>query len=195
MGSLVIRRHESQQKYGRSWTRENFLDVAHQLAQRSPMLVPSPSRDLAQFAVLEDQFCKDFKCCGISLENLHDLLHHFEECHVRVDSEYGDDDDLPFDFMDEDMDYSDDNQNFSSSLSADDQSDRAAAVNLSFADLAFLRAHVASLDRKDSSQISIPPVHLPATAVTTPLPQLSLRGSISQESSSTTKPLPPLLPP
>lgn len=76
---------------------------------RSPM-VASPSRDLAHFAGLEDKFCKDFACCGVTLENLHDLLQHFEECHVRVESDVEDDEDLPFEFesMDEmDTDMSD----------------------------------------------------------------------------------------
>ncbi|KAI8971553.1 hypothetical protein BDF20DRAFT_885091, partial [Mycotypha africana] len=30
---------------------------------------------------LEKKFCKDFSCCGLNLENLHDLLEHFEEYH------------------------------------------------------------------------------------------------------------------
>ncbi|KAJ3206708.1 Transcriptional regulator of ribosomal biogenesis proteins [Dinochytrium kinnereticum] len=170
---------------GRSWTRENFLDVALQLYQRSPMLVPSPSRDLAQFAVLEDKFCKDFKCCGNSLENLHDLLHHFEECHVRVDSEFGDDDDLPFDFMDEDMDQSDDAQDHNLASSSSDDGFRPPA-NLSFADIAFLKAQVASMDRRDviDKKEPIPPVQLPATVVNAPLQQLSLRGRNHDPSSS-----------
>ena len=74
-------------------------------------MVASPSRDLAHFAGLEDKFCKDFSCCGATLENLHDLLQHFEECHVRVESDIEEDEDLPFEFesMDDmDTDMSDD---------------------------------------------------------------------------------------
>ncbi|KAI9357614.1 hypothetical protein DFJ73DRAFT_185042 [Zopfochytrium polystomum] len=81
---------------GKSWTRDAFLEtLVNHLAPTSPMIAPSPGRDLAQFAVLEDQFCKDFACCGFNLETLHDLLQHFEECHVRLESdfEYGDDED------------------------------------------------------------------------------------------------------
>lgn len=49
----------------------------------------SPSADLASFACLEDKFCKNFSCCGLELDDLHDLLQHFEECHgdVRLDSD------------------------------------------------------------------------------------------------------------
>ncbi|KAJ3286504.1 hypothetical protein HK104_008996 [Borealophlyctis nickersoniae] len=81
-----------------------------QLGSRSPLIL-SPSRDLAHFAGLEDKFCKDFSCCGTNLENLHELLQHFEECHVRIESDIEDDEDLPFEFesMDEDADMSDDN--------------------------------------------------------------------------------------
>ncbi|KAJ1564674.1 hypothetical protein HK405_014257, partial [Cladochytrium tenue] len=73
------------------------------------MVAPSPGHDFAQFAVLEDKFCKDFSCCGLSLENLHELLQHFEECHVHVESEFeyeDNDEDLQFEFeaMDDDMD-------------------------------------------------------------------------------------------
>ncbi|KAJ3195730.1 hypothetical protein HK101_011242 [Irineochytrium annulatum] len=52
-----------------------------------------------------DQYCKDFVCCGTDLENLHDLLQHFEENHVRVeDFEDDDDEDFEMDMTDDDMD-------------------------------------------------------------------------------------------
>ncbi|KAJ3095626.1 hypothetical protein HDU97_006753 [Phlyctochytrium planicorne] len=71
--------------------------------------MPSPSRDLQQFAMLEDQFTKDFNCCGNALDNLHDLLQHIEESHVHTDSDFEDeeDGDLPIHFMEEDMDMDD----------------------------------------------------------------------------------------
>ncbi|KAJ3094935.1 hypothetical protein HDU97_007431 [Phlyctochytrium planicorne] len=150
------------------------------------MLIPSPSRDLAQFAVLEDKFCKDFKCCGISLENLHDLLHHFEESHVKVDSEFGDDDDLPFDFMDEDLDHEEDHAGPSSFEEVGKN-----AAQLSFADLAFIRAQVASMERRDvvttfekKESHGMPSVHLPTTIVNAPLQQLSMRGNKGHTSTS-----------
>lgn len=46
----------------------------------------------------------------MNLGNLHDLLQHFEECHVRIESDVDDDEELPFEFesMDEmDTDMSD----------------------------------------------------------------------------------------
>lgn len=64
---------------------------------------------------LEDRFCRDFVCCGIHLATLHDLLQHFEESHVHVESDFQSDDDMehgqdmmPFEFdscddMDTDM--------------------------------------------------------------------------------------------
>ncbi|KAG1470190.1 hypothetical protein G6F56_002825 [Rhizopus delemar] len=36
---------------------------------------------------LEASFCRDFECCGLVLDDLHDLLQHYEECHVRVEDE------------------------------------------------------------------------------------------------------------
>lgn len=39
---------------------------------------------------LETTFCRNFKCCGQGLENLHDLLQHYEERHVKFE-----DDDMP----------------------------------------------------------------------------------------------------
>ena len=36
---------------------------------------------------LEVDFCKDFSCCGLVLEDLHDLLQHYEEQHVRADDD------------------------------------------------------------------------------------------------------------
>ncbi|KND03118.1 uncharacterized protein SPPG_02179 [Spizellomyces punctatus DAOM BR117] len=98
--------------FGRnSYTREGFLDVYNfQFGARSPVVAASPAHELAHFAGLEDRFCKDFFCCGMNLGNLHDLLQHFEECHVRVESDVDEDEDLPFEFesMDEmDTDMSD----------------------------------------------------------------------------------------
>lgn len=51
---------------------------------------------MAYFAGMEDQFCKDFSCCGIKLRDLHELLQHFEENHVILESDMEEDDDLPF---------------------------------------------------------------------------------------------------
>lgn len=44
---------------------------------------PSP------FLKLEANFFKGFTCCGLDLRDLHGLLEHFEECHVRFDAEAG----------------------------------------------------------------------------------------------------------
>lgn len=44
----------------------------------------APSTSLGR---LESTFCRDFSCCGLELDDLHDLLQHYEECHVRFDDE------------------------------------------------------------------------------------------------------------
>jgi hypothetical protein len=36
---------------------------------------------------LEATYCRDFACCGLVLNDLHDLLQHYEECHVSVEEE------------------------------------------------------------------------------------------------------------
>ncbi|KAJ1919392.1 Transcriptional regulator of ribosomal biogenesis proteins [Mycoemilia scoparia] len=36
---------------------------------------------------LENSFCRDFTCCGLTLDDLHDLLQHYEECHVRFEDD------------------------------------------------------------------------------------------------------------
>lgn len=46
---------------------------------------------------LETTFCRNFKCCGQGLENLHDLLQHYEESHVKFE-----DDDMPAMVADDD---------------------------------------------------------------------------------------------
>jgi hypothetical protein len=46
---------------------------------------------------LEASFCRDFACCGLVLDDLHDLLQHYEECHVRLE----DDENSLFDDEDE----------------------------------------------------------------------------------------------
>ncbi|KAG0299698.1 hypothetical protein BGZ98_009830 [Dissophora globulifera] len=39
----------------------------------------------------ETQFCRDFHCCGLRLFDLHELLQHYEECHVRFEDDIDDD--------------------------------------------------------------------------------------------------------
>ncbi|KAJ2156282.1 Transcriptional regulator of ribosomal biogenesis proteins [Coemansia sp. RSA 552] len=51
--------------------------------------------DLYYSRDLEANFCRDFSCCGEILSDLHDLLQHYEECHVRFE-----DDDTPGDIAD-----------------------------------------------------------------------------------------------
>ena len=36
---------------------------------------------------LESTFCRNFTCCGRKLDDLHDLLQHYEECHVRFEGD------------------------------------------------------------------------------------------------------------
>lgn len=36
---------------------------------------------------LEATYCRDFACCGLILEDLHDLLQHYEECHVQIEED------------------------------------------------------------------------------------------------------------
>lgn len=36
---------------------------------------------------LETDFCRNFSCCGLVLRDLHDLLQHYEECHVRLEDD------------------------------------------------------------------------------------------------------------
>ena len=36
---------------------------------------------------LESTFCRNFTCCGRELDDLHDLLQHYEECHVRFEDD------------------------------------------------------------------------------------------------------------
>lgn len=37
---------------------------------------------------LEANFCKDFSCCGLVLDDLHDLLQHYEDHHVKIEDEH-----------------------------------------------------------------------------------------------------------
>lgn len=59
-------------------------------ARRRPSLTYSTSPNAAAAIAantaflphLEQQYCKDYSCCGISLPDLHDLLRHYEEVHI-----------------------------------------------------------------------------------------------------------------
>ncbi|KAF9955279.1 hypothetical protein BGZ70_010290 [Mortierella alpina] len=56
--------------------------------QQSPSFVA----DNVHAREFETAFCRDFHCCGLRLVDLHDLLQHYEECHVRFEEEEEDDD-------------------------------------------------------------------------------------------------------
>eukprot|EP00158_Paraphelidium_tribonemae_P001924 Partr_v1_DN24959_c0_g1_i1_m45294 putative JAZF zinc finger 1 len=38
---------------------------------------------------LEDSFCRDFTCCGLVLDDMHQLLQHYEDCHVQLEEDGG----------------------------------------------------------------------------------------------------------
>ncbi|CAO3694758.1 hypothetical protein G6F70_002308 [Rhizopus microsporus] len=44
-------------------------------------------KDTFESKDLEASYCRDFACCGLILNDLHDLLQHYEECHVRLDDD------------------------------------------------------------------------------------------------------------
>lgn len=44
-------------------------------------------KDAFESKDLEASFCRDFACCGLVLDDLHDLLQHYEECHVRLEDD------------------------------------------------------------------------------------------------------------
>ncbi|KAJ3216268.1 hypothetical protein HDU81_001144, partial [Chytriomyces hyalinus] len=113
--------------------------LAMHLDPRSPLLAASPQRDLDQFANLEDQFCKDFSCCGIALDSMHDLLQHFEEFHVLVESDCEDEDDYEDDDEYEQFPFDiDDNMDM-------DEFDIVSAQQQQEFNTAFLRAQIASM--------------------------------------------------
>lgn len=47
----------------------------------------SDVKDAFESRELEASFCRDFSCCGLVLSDLHDLLQHYEECHVRLEED------------------------------------------------------------------------------------------------------------
>ncbi|KAG0028299.1 Transcriptional regulator of ribosomal biogenesis protein [Podila clonocystis] len=49
-----------------------------------------PAPDNSHAREFETAFCRDFACCGLRLVDLHDLLQHYEECHVRFEDDVDD---------------------------------------------------------------------------------------------------------
>ncbi|KAJ3133676.1 Transcriptional regulator of ribosomal biogenesis proteins [Physocladia obscura] len=174
---------------GRSWSRDTFLEtLTMHLDTRSPFLPPSPSRDLQQFAQLEDQFCKDFSCCGVVLDSMHDLLQHYEEYHVRVesvcddDNDDEDDDDDAFD-LDEDDDNNEqfDHLPFGIDCMEDDdmemdEFDIVSAQQQQEFNTAFLRAQIAAMSTNNTPQKTNPTV---ASAPTSANQQFSMASAFS----------------
>ncbi len=46
-----------------------------------PIRSPTESATLRR---LEKEFCTNFTCCGIELEDLHSLMRHYEQCHGQL---------------------------------------------------------------------------------------------------------------
>lgn len=42
------------------------------------------SEDPFELHSMESEFCRNFSCCGLNLRDMHELLQHYEECHVHV---------------------------------------------------------------------------------------------------------------
>ncbi|KAG0347210.1 hypothetical protein BG004_008188 [Podila humilis] len=51
---------------------------------------------------LEANYCKNFSCCGLTLGDLHALLQHYEESHVRFENDEDEDDIFGLGFTDDD---------------------------------------------------------------------------------------------
>ncbi|GJJ75734.1 transcription factor SFP1 [Entomortierella parvispora] len=62
----------------------------------------SPRRGDVYQRDLEDNYCKNFSCCGLTLGDLHALLQHYEEAHVRFEEDDDNGHPVPAGFTDED---------------------------------------------------------------------------------------------
>ncbi|KAG0089540.1 hypothetical protein BGZ92_004603 [Podila epicladia] len=49
-----------------------------------------PTPDNGHAREFETAFCRDFSCCGLRLVDMHHLLQHYEECHVRFEDDVDD---------------------------------------------------------------------------------------------------------
>ena len=56
-------------------------------SSETQIIAPSSMRDSTSSTAqkLEATFCRNFSCCDQELEDLHDLLQHYEECHGKCD--------------------------------------------------------------------------------------------------------------
>ncbi|KAF9123139.1 Transcriptional regulator of ribosomal biogenesis proteins [Linnemannia schmuckeri] len=62
----------------------------------------SPRRGDVYQRELEANYCKNFSCCGLTLGDLHALLQHYEEAHVRFEEDDDNGHPVPAGFTDED---------------------------------------------------------------------------------------------
>ncbi|KAI9204880.1 uncharacterized protein BJ171DRAFT_474711 [Polychytrium aggregatum] len=87
-----------------SWGRPLYGSYsARSLSEIFQFAPKSPGVDAFYSALDHDKYCKDYTCCGLNLENLHDLVQHYEDCHLRPEEYHPDDDELPF-VIDDDAD-------------------------------------------------------------------------------------------
>jgi hypothetical protein len=55
-----------------------FIRLSISIRTTTSTIVDSSEQKLE----LENEFCRNFACCGLELENLHELLEHYEEYHL-----------------------------------------------------------------------------------------------------------------
>ncbi|KAI9314108.1 hypothetical protein BX666DRAFT_1970287 [Dichotomocladium elegans] len=70
------------------YSRRENIHVTNRTTLRSVSFIDSLSRQQE----IEAAFCRDFRCCGQQLSDLHDLLHHYEEQHACTEDDNTDGD-------------------------------------------------------------------------------------------------------
>ncbi|KAH7579718.1 Transcription factor SFP1 [Nakaseomyces glabratus] len=82
---VMLQHPSSQQSYQNQERKFSINNGLLQIQMNAPIGQGPISASTNTFLPhLEEQYCKDYSCCGISLPGLHDLLRHYEEAHIST---------------------------------------------------------------------------------------------------------------
>ncbi|KAJ2548654.1 Transcriptional regulator of ribosomal biogenesis proteins, partial [Coemansia sp. RSA 1933] len=140
---------------------------------------------------LEESFCRDFSCCGLILNDLHDLLQHYEECHVRFEDDEAQQDLGDDCFFDEEWAPVSDCLSSSTAVHNTTAGSDLASYGLSLEQQLLLGAATAASATTSSTAVPSPELAAKDTTISSPADTLLHKATTSGPKGGVTPPLSP----
>lgn len=84
----VMNSKKSTDKLRTSLSCLNYPNIQNKTSSDTLLFSTSPYSNSSYLSNFEEQYCKDYSCCGIPLPGLHDLLKHYEDSHIDTNQNF-----------------------------------------------------------------------------------------------------------